>query len=267
PGTRFLSGLHAYYLTFSVIILLALLLNKKYIFNKVKTFLIFLIQIFGVIGAMFRHLWLGLATVFLLFFSFVNFRQKKNFIKLGLSTILLILIISIFWLWGGSVSGLNNENFLMNNFFTSISNRSQTLFYTGQLTESAVGWRLTTWKIALEKFSTNPFFGIGLGQKFYFEYRGWLDLIDIRNIHNDFAALLVQLGLIGFIPFIMFNFYLIKNLFKKLKKQDDFLVYVLSGFYIVSVFAVFFGIYLMFNGTSIFYWSIAGLIGILTNSE
>lgn len=260
PGTRYLSGLHSYYLTFSIIILLISLIYKKYIFNFFSALIIFLLQVLGMIGGMFRHLWLGLATTFIAIFNFLSFKGKMKFIHIGLVVLLIILLTGLIFLWLSGILLGNEYGFSQTNFFSSILNRGQTLFEIRNNVESATGWRLATWEIALDKFLSNPLLGIGLGQRFYFEYRGFVDLIDIRNIHNDFASLLVQLGLLGFIPFILFNFYSIKDILKS-KKSEMHLI--LIGFWIISIFGIFFAIYLMFNGTSIFYWTIMGLMAIL----
>ncbi|MBU4360239.1 O-antigen ligase family protein, partial [Patescibacteria group bacterium] len=208
-------------------------------------------------------LWLGLATAVLAIFNFLSFKNKAKFIHLGLIILLIILLAGLIFFWTNGVIG-NEHTFVHSNFFSSVLNRGQTIFETGANTESAAGWRLATWRIALDKFLSNPFLGIGLGQQFYFEYQGFVDLIDIRNIHNDFASLLVQLGLLGFIPFILFNFYSIKDILKN-KKSEIHLI--LIGFWVVSLFGIFFAIYLMFNGTSIFYWTIMGMLSILTNKN
>jgi len=273
PGIRYLSGVHSYYLTFSIIILLVLLSYKQYVFGRIRTLGIFLIQLAGMIGGMFRHLWLGILAVFLFILSKFKFKQKKNFVKIGLISFLIIFSIALAVLWVNGLLG-SDYNFLENKFFGSVIGRTATIFTGGALIESAAGWRLATWEIALQKFISNPLFGIGFGHKFFFEYRSFVDLIDIRNIHNDFASLLVQLGLLGFIPFVMFNFYQIKDLFRLLNTKTSRwnketphrgvstrpLALILSGFYIISIFGIFFGIYLMFNGTSIFYWSVMALI-------
>jgi len=270
PGQRYLSGLHSYYLTFLIIILLVLIIYKQFIFSKIKVASLFLISLLGMIGGMFRHLWLGVSCAILNIFVWSEFKQKKSLVKMGLIMICIFVIVILSILWVNGILGNYSDNFLENKFFNEIQGRASSLLYTGSTAESATGWRLATWQIALDKFSESPLVGIGFGQKFYFEYRGWLDLIDIRNIHNDFASLLVQLGILGFIPFLMFNFYRVRDLIKLLKKKDEFyksLGLMLSGFYIVSIFGIFFAIYLMFNGTSIFYWVIVGLISVIMKSE
>ena len=275
PGVRYLSGLHSYYLTFSIIILLVLMVHRQYIFGKIKTLGIFLLQLIGMAGGMFRHLWLGILSAFLFILSRLKFSQKKNFIKIGLISFLTLSTLVLAIMWANGLLG-NDYNFLQDKFLSSIKGRATTLFTNGPLMESAAGWRLATWKIALKKFLSNPLFGIGFGRKFLFEYRGFVNLIEIRNIHNDFASLLVQLGLLGFIPFIMFNFYQIKDLVKILKNKgisqhihtnNSIFSLSLSGFYIILIFGIFFGIYLMFNGTSIFYWTVMGLISANTNKN
>ncbi|MBU4360278.1 O-antigen ligase family protein, partial [Patescibacteria group bacterium] len=172
PGVHYLSGLHSYYLTFSIIILLISLIYKKYIFNFFSTFGIFLLQTLGMIGGMFRHLWLGLATAVLAIFNFLSFKNKAKFIHIGLIILLIILLAGLIFLWLSGILLGNEYDFSQTNFFSSILNRGQTIFETGANTESAAGWRLATWQIALDKFLSNPFLGIGLGQQFYFEYRG-----------------------------------------------------------------------------------------------
>lgn len=267
PGIRYLSGLHSYYITFPIIILLILIVYRQYIFGYLKTLGIFLLQVVGLISGMFRHLWLGMTLAVLGIVSFLHFDKKVNFIKLGIIILLIAVSASFIVLWLTGLMG-SEQNFLQDKFFQSISGRAQSLFYTGHLSESAAGWRLATWQTALNKFVSNPLFGIGFGQKFYFEYRGFVDLVDIRNIHNDFASLLVQLGLLGWLPFILFNFYQLKDLWPILKKEDGFykpLGLMLLGFWIIAITGIFFAIYLMFNGTSIFYWTVMASVTVLIN--
>ncbi|MFH1456581.1 MAG: O-antigen ligase family protein [Patescibacteria group bacterium] len=263
PGLRYLSGLHTYFITFSIIILFVGIAYRKYIFHKISSLIVFLIQVAGVAGSMFRHLWLGLAIGFLYIFSRLKFVGKQKVIRILFSVILGIAIVSLAVLWFQGLLG-QEVNLTNNTFLESVVDRGSTLFQTGYSAESAASWRLSTWKIAFDKFTSNPLIGIGLGQKFYFEHLGFVDLIDIRNIHNDFASLLVQLGLIGFIPFLIFNIYIIKyilNLIKDNKEHE--LGLILSAFYIITVFGIFFAIYLMFNGTAIFYWTITAMVAVL----
>lgn len=285
-GLRYLSGLHAYYLTFSIIILLVLMAYRQYVFGYFKTFLLLLLQVGGVIGAMFRHLWLGLLVAGGHLLIRLDFKRQNNLLKIVLVSFCVLVILALIILWGAGLIG-SDYNFLQEKWFQSVLGRGATIAQTGSLAESAAGWRLATWKIALEKFLSNPLIGLGFGQKFFFEYRGFVDLVDIRNIHNDFASLLVQLGLLGFAPFLLFNWYQIRDLIKilKLKDNDEIprlkatpeaardklitkqLALMFSGFYIVALFGIFFAIYLMFNGTSIFYWAIMGGITALASTS
>ncbi|MDD5289855.1 MAG: O-antigen ligase family protein [Patescibacteria group bacterium] len=268
-GLRYLSGLHAYYLTFSIIILLVLMAYRQYVFGYFKTLLIFLLQIAGLVGAMFRHLWLGILAAGANLLIWLDFKRQNNLLKIALISFCVLAIIALVVLWGAGLIG-SDYNFLQEKWFQSVLGRGATLSQTGSLAESAAGWRLATWKIALEKFLDNPLIGLGFGQKFFFEFRGFVDLVDIRNIHNDFASLLVQLGLLGFAPFLLFNWYQVRDLVKLIKQKDEFqkaLALIFSGFYIVALFGIFFAIYLMFNGTSIFYWTVMGGITTLMKNE
>jgi O-antigen ligase len=285
-GLRYLSGLHAYYLTFSIIILLVLMAYRQYLFGFLKTLFIFLVQVAGVVGGMFRHLWLGVLTAGTNLLIWLDFKRQNDLLKIVLIAFGVLAIVVLAALWGAGVWG-SDYNFLQEKWFQAVLGRGVTLSQTGALAESAAGWRLATWQIALEKFLDNPLIGIGFGQKFFFEYRGFVDLVDIRNIHNDFASLLVQLGLMGFLPFLLFNWYQVRDLIKLLKSKDNDeiprlkaatdvardkllvkpLALMFSGFYLVAIFGVFFAIYLMFNGTSIFFWTVMGAITALVKNE
>ena len=269
PGLHYLSGLHTYYLSFSLIILLVVFAYKKYVFNFFSDLLIFVLQFLGLVGGMFRHLWLAVVVSFLFIFRYLKLVGKSKIIKIAGIIIFAGLFLILITLWFNGILG-KDINFTQNIFFKSVVGRSLTLFETGNSIESAAGWRLATWQVALDKFLSSPILGIGLGQRFYFEYLGFIDIVDIRNIHNDFASLLVQLGLLGFLPFILFNFYIFKNLIFLIKSKDNFeheIALIVSGFYIIALFGIFFAIYLMFNGTSIFFWAITAMVTILTNNE
>jgi O-antigen ligase len=268
-GIRYLYSLHSFYLTFSLIILFTLFAYRHFVWGNIKTVLIFCVELVGMLGGMFRHLWLGLATAFLFIFAGLQFRKKNNLIKLAGISVFVLFFVMMFIFWGQRMFD-TEQNILQNKYFNSIGSRITTLSQGGLNMESAADWRLETWKVAGKKIVESPIFGIGFGQKFYFEHRGFLDMIDIRNIHNDFVSILVQVGLIGFIPFLMFSFYQMRNiyyLFKIRNEETRFLTLVLGGFWIVLGFGVFFAIYLMFNGLSVFYWIVMGLISVLVKEE
>ena len=269
PGQRYLSGLHSYYLTFSLVALLFFISSGSYLWGRIKTLLVFLLQLAGLIGGMFRHLWLGVLVAFSYLFFMMKVGHKKRIFKISGASLFLIIAIITAFLWGTGTFGAET-NFLESKFITSVTGRITSLYQTGYLIESAAGWRLETWQVALHKFLENPFFGIAFGQKFFFEYRGFVDLVDIRNIHNDFMSLLVQLGIFGFLPFLIFSFLQFKDLKKVIKKggaATKALANIFMAWWLVAAFGVFFALYLMFNGTSIFYWTLMAMISILVKNE
>jgi len=68
-------------------------------------------------------------------------------------------------------------------------------FQIGITYNNLLSGRDTVWEIAISKFKTSPWFGIG-----YFELSNHIDLI---NAHNSFLQKLAELGLIGFIVFFL----------------------------------------------------------------
>ncbi|MDO9231783.1 MAG: O-antigen ligase family protein [bacterium] len=265
PGLRYLSGLHTYYLTFSLIILFVGLAYNDYFRNKFSTGIIFVIQTAGVIGSMFRHLWLGFLCALFAMWLFMRKSEKKNILQQFSKLASLGFFILIFFLWILLLSG-KEVDFLNNNtLISSIVKRAQTLTQTSYEMESAAGWRLSAWQSAGQEYLKSPVLGIGLGKKIFLDYNNFLDLVDVRNIHNDMLSILAQLGIVGFIPFVLFHFYLAKDLLLALRKNEDHrqLLLITTGFGIVAIFGAFFALYISFTGTAIFYWMVMAMISIV----
>jgi O-antigen ligase len=264
PGLRYLSGLHTYYVTFSLIIIFVLTSRRDYLYGKFFTSIIFLAQLAGLIGSMFRHLWLGFFCAISTIWFFMKKDERKNTLQDIWKVLFLGVFIAIFFLWLNLLSG-NKIDLLSNTFLSSLVDRVGTLSQTGYEMESAAGWRLSAWKAVAHEYISAPIFGLGFGQVIYLDYNDFLDLIDVRNIHNDILSILFQVGLIGFIPFVMFHFYLIKDLLTALKENttNRQILLIVSGFVIVAGFGAFFALYISFTGTAIFYWMVMAVASII----
>ncbi|HLC95346.1 MAG TPA: O-antigen ligase family protein, partial [Patescibacteria group bacterium] len=57
---------------------------------------------------------------------------------------------------------------------------------------------------AFVQLARNPMFGTGFGMHIPVESGAYRDFIEIRNIHNSWLVLLVQMGIVGFFTFIVF---------------------------------------------------------------
>lgn len=131
--------------------------------------------------------------------------------------------------------------------------------------ESAAGWRLAAWQSALTAYAKSPILGLGFGQKFYLDYRDFISVVDVRDIHNDLLSILVQMGIIGFFPFAIFHIFQAKDIRTALKANTDeeWILLVVLGFGIIALSGAFFALYISFTGTALFYWVVMALISLI----
>lgn len=127
PGLRYLSGLHAYYITFPLIILFILMSGKKYFYIKLKTWLASVILLIGLAGSMFRHLWIGFSLAVFVSWLAMKASERKNTLKNAAILAGSGLIITAFVFWGSLLFG-HGASFTGGTLFSSLTNRAQTFF-------------------------------------------------------------------------------------------------------------------------------------------
>lgn len=262
PGTRFLAQTHAYYLMPPIFLGFTALLYGKEIYGRILTPIILLIQSTGVIAGLHRHIWLGFAAGLTSIFAFSDKTKRHKFLKNVLAIILIAIILSVFWLWINSL--LNNPiNLGSVPYFEKLGQRFQTLYqFRSNQIEEAAGWRLKAWQEGIVLYVKNPILGIGFGKMLNVDYQGYISTVEMRALHNEILALLIQGGIILLIPFIFINYYLIKyfqQLYKKVIAEQDSLI-ALFAFYLATCAGLIFSLYLVANMLGIFYWITLGLI-------
>ncbi|MDD3887268.1 MAG: O-antigen ligase family protein [Patescibacteria group bacterium] len=262
PGTRFLAQTHTYYLLLPVFIAIVFLTYGKEIYGHIKTQAIILVQSVGIVAGMHRHLWLGflsgLATIFLL----SNKEKRKVALKNILGILLVVLIVFSIVIWITAM--LNTDiNIKASSYTQRFIERVQSLFtLKSSNIEEAAGWRLKAWQEGLVQYSKNPILGIGFGKMLNVEFKGFVSTVEMRALHNELLGVLIQTGIIGLIPFLFINYYLIKYFIKlykaKISEQPELIA--LFAFYVATCVGLLFSLYLVTNMLNIFYWIAMGLI-------
>ena len=88
------------------------------------------------------------------------------------------------------------------------------------LTDSSFGWRMTVWQTGLQLWLTQPIFGTGLG----LSVQGLHDItwfnIPMRDVHNNYLGILIQLGIIGFLFVVAWFISIIKTLSRLWKERN-----------------------------------------------
>lgn len=82
-------------------------------------------------------------------------------------------------------------------------------------TNNSIGWRLKAWELTFREFLKSPFWGHGLRAHYGLikSLFGWE-----TSVHNSYLEILYDLGVMGFLAFMLFIGVLAKNLFLDFKK-------------------------------------------------
>ncbi|MEW6407310.1 MAG: O-antigen ligase family protein [Patescibacteria group bacterium] len=257
-GTRLLAPTHAFYLSLAALFALNLYAYKKKFFSSL-TFPIILVQLLGILGSLSRHLYLALAVSIIISLILIPRQFRRNLFKVILTQVLLIFIFIAIFSWT-SYLATGNVPFLGNEIIKSTGARLKTLTLAPE--DQSSYFRIFAWQEAWKRFSQKPILGIGFGQRLTFDFFGWSTRIEVRDLHNDFIGIGLQMGIAGFVIFLALNLYFLFSILKNLKKVDNelkpYLLGVLACF-ILFVIAANFGVYFDINLLVIFYWIILGM--------
>jgi O-antigen ligase len=153
------------------------------------------------------------------------------------------------------------NNFLLDSdILQAIKSRFLPVVSQGQMDSSTV-WRLSSWSRAWELFKDNWWAGVGLGKMLTFEIADMEVTVEMRQLHNDFIALAVQLGIWGILVVI----YLISSIIRAFllyyrQINESYRLYFLTFFIWVLIFlwSANFGVYFDLNTLVIFFWLALG---------
>lgn len=121
---------------------------------------------------------------------------------------------------------------------------------------SKTNTRILIWISALELIKKNPYFGIGAGRshnRLYEVFAVKKQHYDKRyklHAHNQYLQILLDLGIVGFIPFLLIFIFLL-NIFYKLK-QNNIRMIVLNGVLIIGINFLFESMFERYSGLSFF---------------
>jgi O-antigen ligase len=265
-GTRLLAPTHAFYLSLVVLFVLNLYACKIRFFGSL-TFPIILIQILGILGSLSRHLYLAMIVSIIVSLVLMPRQFRKNLFKVVLVQVLLIFIFIAVFGWASYLI-TGNVPFLGSEIIKSTKARISALMLMNE--DQSSYFRVFAWQEAWERFSQNPIFGIGFGQRLTFDFFGWPTRIEVRDLHNDFIGIGLQMGIVGLLAFLVINIYFLVLLLKNIRKiSEDLKPYLLGvlACFILIVFAANFGTYFDINLLVIFYWIVLGMgVAILKTS-
>ncbi len=253
-GVRILAFTHGLYLALAVfpIILYSITREGK---QKKWPYVLLAAWFFGIAGTMMRHLWIAVFAVICGLYFFFDAERRREFRRLGYRLLLPILAAAIIVLYTAAMSPRSALSGEVKSVFGSVFERAGSLASVSR--DESYSWRSLVWNSAYGEFKKNPLAGIGTGKKIYAETQSYKDFIEVRNIHNSYLSVLIQLGLIGFSLFAGFLYLNVKNLFHE--KNADIRRLSILSFLGVYLIALNFQPYLETNLLAVFFWITLGL--------
>lgn len=220
-GSRLIAGTHTFYFVLFLFWLIAVRLWRKIQkdakwFDNIWPLLAMSLATGALVVSLVRHLWVAVAFVLLFWLAFLPG------IKMRLRYLLIIFLtaaISAVWLFGYYYS----ENILRAGGTSQHVSAAQVLKertdieYVTSMRDSSFRWRVSTWQTGFYSWAINPIFGTGLGYQISGFDNNWPFTVALREIHNDYLAILFQLGMVGFMIVGLWFVYLVYEFFKNRK--------------------------------------------------
>ncbi len=212
----------------------------------------------GIAGTMMRHLWIALAISGAVTYFFLHLPQKKVARRMVGNFFLAGAAMGIVAFYAAALFPQSRLNTVGQEVTQAFSERIETL--SSLSGDESYAWRSVVWHAAYERYKNSPFFGIGTGQRISVELGSYRDFVEVKNLHNSYLTLLIQLGVAGVGLFLFFIWTSLSDLIRHARKNtcEWYHLSILSilGVYLV---AFIFQPYLETNLLSIFFWISLGV--------
>jgi len=254
PGARLLGGPHSFYLAIVILMLSHWLVSQKRSWAELApSLMLLLLWVVGLLASLQRHLWLAVvAAAGVLIWQYRSSQRQalRQVIGAGLF-VCAIIVTGVFW-----VSSWHLTNLLLDaDIVRSLQFRLLALVGSGG--DSSTVWRIASWFAAWQAWQGHWLFGTGLGKLLHVVIGDQEFNVEMRELHNGFIGLTLQLGLVGIgAAIIMFGQWL-RQLWQRLSRSSiaarhQLLLFV--GPTVLFLVAANFGTYLDINLLVIFWW-------------
>jgi len=262
-GSRLLAATHAFFIIFPLYLLLTIRSDGKRVFNFRNgswDLIVFFLWLVGLIVSLFRNVWLGVFGGVVAIYYFLKGSERVRFVKNFLNIFLLGFFSLIIFVWLSYL--ITGDNSVATPYLESIQERVGALNPTS-LKDSSARFRLAAWQEAREKLSLHPFFGIGFGRNIQFSLDDSDYQVDVRELHNDYLAMLLQLGLVGALALFGTLFLLVREAYliasRSVGKYRPYLIASLAWLFTYLILSAL-GTYWETNFYIIFFWLVLGLV-------
>ncbi len=259
-GVRLLAFPHAFY--FSLAFLSLFVTARYWQSHRYRPFIwgAMALWLFGILGSLMRHMWIGMAAVLALaFVSLMDHAGRQTVRRMVMIAAACVTAVSASLLFISLVFPASGIGSAFQSMGGVVVERVVSI---GSTADESISWRGSTWRSAFTELSANPIFGTGLGLHIPVESGDYRDFVEIRNIHNSWLALLVQMGILGFSLLVLSVAAMAWTVFR-LKPGTKFLIALRSiGLTLIAYQAIVLLAqpYLETNLTGIFFFMTLGLL-------
>lgn len=193
-------------------------IKSRNIYVKSSIFFALVASIFAILVSSSRGAILGLIITHSILIFYLISTRKKNYIKSAI--FVFSIIVSVF---------LIQKNLYENNSL-SIGKRLSTLSSKNFLNDTSNKERLAWYKSAIEGINDKPLTGFGLGNWKILANKYANDALRGYTVpvhaHNDFLEVFVELGVIGFLLFILLFISIFYTLYRYRKEFGTFIIFL-----------------------------------------
>jgi len=257
-GIRLLSFPHAFYL--SVILAMTLVLFIYKLRPERNTIMVMWIQLIGVLGSLMRHLWISLLAVSIFVFLVIPRQARKTLLKFYGKNAAVIALFAVSLAFIMMIFPFSTLSLQLQDITGPLYNRARSLARTAA--DSSARWRVFAWRAAKESFLETPFVGVGYGRELVIDFETYRVVVPMRELHNSYLVLLVQMGLLGMTIFLILLWILFRPVYASWKGRGIFWPYQAACFagLLIWMSAAFWQPYFETNFTGIFFWILAGML-------
>jgi O-antigen ligase len=206
-GERMIAGTHTFYLAMFFFWMLAAFLFRE-AEKKIEwwraVILVFAMSFsaLALVVSLVRHLWLAMLGVVVLWLVFLpGLRRRLNYLAvLGAVGILTAALLYTYSNAGKLIQGPAVGKTVSET--SVILGERADVGYVVSGSDTSFHWRLTVWRTGYNAWIAHPFLGLGLGYQISGFENDWPFRVALREIHNDYLAMLYQLGVVGLIAVI-----------------------------------------------------------------
>lgn len=264
------------YITYSGIVLIFLITASDVLMKSRKAvgILVALYSSIFIISPEVRTGWVALSVAIFFVFIISNRFGIRIWILKRIPIVLyvILLLIALELLFSGS-SVVETYIELTASMFAWIQDK-----YDYNIKSMNALWRIEVWKEALRQVSLSPFWGIGFGGKFFLNQEYLIDrglyFSEIRgdihglDIHNSHLAILLRMGIIGFVIYLWINYSFYKQCLNFIEYQSNrearLCMLAIMGAYFFYLTVASFCVALEGPYMGIFFWMLIGMGTVLT---